>query len=42
MAWMEERMNQSPRLQMTTAMALAQELGLMSQIYNNKLAKLLK
>ncbi len=35
-------MNQSPRLQMTTAMALAQELGLMSQIYNNRLAKLLK
>ena len=35
-------MNRSPRLQMTTAMALAQELGLTSQIYNNRLAKLLK
>ena len=35
-------MPQAPKLQMTTAMALAQELGLMSQIYNNRLANLLK
>jgi len=35
-------MPQAPKLQMTTAMALAQKLGLMSQIYNNRLANLLK
>ena len=35
-------MPQAPKLQMTTAMALARKLGLMSQIYNNRLANLLK
>lgn len=35
-------MPSTPQVQMTTAITLARELGLMSQIYNNRLAKLLK